>query len=583
MSRQRNLPNIQPYSRMRASLLVSTLLTLTTAAAAQNIYSGPQNTMDWQPSASPNFKGTAAGMIEGNDPLPDLAVLDGTKLYVMNGPGERDFCQRVIPGVDTTAFAVQSRATLGLADRLLVSDSTGIKAYSWASNDTYVLDATIATGTNYANAKSLQADTQPGTGLVRLTGLAANGTTLWGGTLNGNNFTLAGQFTLSTQVQAWKALEWNGSGWHEFVLQRENGSTNQLTVCSYLGTSHWTQSVPLSANQPRFATFYDTSLGSDRVVWTTKDSSGNNILYVFDKRYPVVEPSTNLGTTQPGELLVGDYTGDGRIDLLLSHTNVREAWLTPGATNPTFPGQKTFDANLTAYFPLNYANLAGPGVTASIPSISDFDLDGDLDLYLASPEYGLAFLRNEHVNEVDMRPEVAAVANYLGSISVLPPNNVAQVDHQLDFELPLAAYPPPPGSSSSTAIVAVEVDIFHQPVWNGPLASETPIQSFLFPLTGPNPSSELTIPITWNANLPGASQVWQIRYRMLKSNGSGGTIQAGPSKIIYTTIDQNTYAQIAELDPWSLAGLPLWSDPGGTTTPGGNPKPGTGPGCQSCP
>ena len=101
---------IQPPPRSLRLLPLALLATVPQALAHEDF---ARSTLAWPDPV--DFDGAQLGFLEGEPSVPDLAVLEGATLRVLEAPAEKYFIGDVVTGVD--AFAFQSRP--GLADRLI--------------------------------------------------------------------------------------------------------------------------------------------------------------------------------------------------------------------------------------------------------------------------------------------------------------------------------------------------------------------------------------------------------------------------------------------------------------------------------
>ena len=535
-------------------------LVATSAAASIQTYSGPENQKAWEwPVTAGGFAGIAQGFLAGEDPLPDAVALFEGQMVLIYGPGETH-AHYPFGGADATAFAVWSRAAQGLKDLVVVATPAGLEVWEWDSADGAMEEwaSTLASGAGFASAKGLAVEIDTGSSATRLSGLAADGQTLFAGTLSGSAYSEYARFAPGGSVAAWCALQWNGVGPCEFAAQTGSG----LMVHAADGTPLLAAPLPALTPVSRLTCFRDPLRPFDRLVFTTLDASSAPIVRVVDNRWPLCEAPLAL-VGDPGQVLVFDATADGRPDLLVSYQSAHEARMLFGRPSPSFPTDTTFDPTNGISYGLQYGSNTTISA-AALATHADFDLDGDRDLLLVSSNFEhVNFLRATAVDDLTKRPAF----DTLGFATALTMGG--QLIYQLDVELdlPLAEYPP--GSISH-----VETQAFYQSGL-GATIDFVPDDSALTPVSGRELVVGLDMDVTGEHP---QSAVYQLRLRMLATSSGP---QVGPSLILYFASSADVHTALgAQHNAWDLPGYILAQTP---YTPGVHKREDVAPVCASCP
>lgn len=511
--------------------------------------------LPWLPQSSnpiiDEFDAIAHGYLVGDDPLLDVAVLLDGEVWILDGPGERHIVQGVTGTSGTvTALAVQPSTIAGQPDRLILSDSEGLEAWSWnAATEEVLLEAHLTPGTSApeASAGALQVFHTPN-GTPILCGLDATGQGFFTGNLSTTAYTSVSSFSIPIPVQAWTALQWDGVGRPEYAAQTVAG----MMVFDHTGGHKLSAALPLNSSAPLLYAYPDAALGADRLVWSTNTApGGDNLVYQLDNRFPTYEPPLNLGTVVPAAFAIADWTGSDSNDLVVAEFATDAFHIYEGVSNPNFPIQSAH----TTSNPETLEVVGGGAAAAEMAfvNVSDFDLDGDDDLFVTHPDFESYLLRGTDIDGTKQMPSKPSNGSHL-TLSVATELGGSGPDYHV-LKVTLAA--PQVGTATDC-----RVDLFLQESYSGNLVSLDPFASTTAAFTSGKASP------SWpKQSFP--TEVIQVRATPME-NG----VQVGPSLIFYFRIYENEPVQVPGGELYFL-------DSGGGVTGSGGipPKPKTGPFC----
>jgi hypothetical protein len=198
------------------------------------------------------------------------------------------------------------------------------------------------------------------------------------GAFERNNSFSGGVFTSEA-----RAGDFDGDGNLDLVVANSLG--NNINVL--LGNGNGTFRAPISAavGQEPLALAVADFNGDGRADVAVGNRTGNSVTVLFganSNTAPVGSPATLTAGTDPASLATGDFTGDGKVDLLVG-TAGNPAQSVP-AVLTVFPGTGTGPGG-DATFGAAVNTSGPPGVTG----VGDFNKDGRLDVAVSVSEAGV--------------------------------------------------------------------------------------------------------------------------------------------------------------------------------------------------
>lgn len=375
------------------------------------------------------------GDLDG-DQVPDLVLVRGGWLEAEIGPGLFDVHLAGIAQV--TSFCVCPGAA-GAADSILATGPGGLVRLDLdVQSDTWT-QVSIAPG--WANACFLEIDAQPN-GDVSVYAVLQDGRELRKLSQTSTSLSEGPLFTLPVPAKDFTTLDFDGDGELELAV----ATAGALAVFAQDGTvlKSWVPGGVSSVSIGRIPAPLD---GRDWVAWTVTVSNGEQKLWVLGEG-GATSPTAMSPLPSIVDMRTGDVDGDGRTDVLFSHTSLHSlvVFLDRGV-GP----QPVFDYTLpeSLYLvPIGPDDTPAPDNEAQ-PALVDVDGDGDADSLMPVQSSSKVFVGlNAAVDEGHMQP-VVDVSDPLKAA-----NLTALASGDLAFDLELAVGHPMPSEATHVELIA---------------------------------------------------------------------------------------------------------------------------------
>ncbi len=312
----------------------------------------------------------------------DLVVMRGNQPYFVCGP---TLFQTLVPFAEgATDFAILPTQGPSGTDAIMIVGGAGAGKWVYHPGQKELIRSAV--DGPWDSCKRILAGDITDNGRIDLVAVRGNDMTIlvqhspFGFPTPGPSFS----FSATAPILDIALLNWSGNSNLEIAVITTSG----IEIYNFFGNERFAFSVTTAAAV--IAPFRQSGYPRDRLA-VAAEFPTNNALFILDQT-GIETPAINFGAIKTVGIDAGDVDDDGSDDLVLRSDTTEEVIVFYNSS----AGTPTFSMANSSLIDIGLGDAPATG-DESFPDLSDFDLDGDLDLFVCSFVQDTAYLLSNQV------------------------------------------------------------------------------------------------------------------------------------------------------------------------------------------